>query len=127
MLRSVVVGQYYKDLKNEKYDTSFAVYHRRFSTNTNPRWPLAQPMRVLGHNGASHSNPLICLTLPTLGHAPANFMHLPWWCTHLMDTYCTENTARAAVMRLRGCYSMRQAWAEGARQRPVYIFDTFAF
>ena len=51
MLRSVVVGQYYKDLKNEKYDTSFAVYHRRFSTNTNPRWPLAQPMRVLGHNG----------------------------------------------------------------------------
>ena len=52
MLRSVVVGQYYKDLKNEMYDTSFAVYHRRFSTNTNPRWPLAQPMRVLGHNGA---------------------------------------------------------------------------
>ena len=51
MLRSVVVGQYYKDLKNEMYDTSFAVYHRRFSTNTNPRWPLAQPMRVLGHNG----------------------------------------------------------------------------
>ena len=52
MLRSIVVGQYYKDLKNEMYDTSFAVYHRRFSTNTNPRWPLAQPMRVLGHNGA---------------------------------------------------------------------------
>lgn len=52
MLRSIVVGQYYKDLKNESYDTSFAVYHRRFSTNTNPRWPLAQPMRVLGHNGA---------------------------------------------------------------------------
>ena len=30
---------------------SFAVYHRRFSTNTLPRWPLAQPMRLLGHNG----------------------------------------------------------------------------
>jgi glutamate synthase (ferredoxin) len=27
------------------------IYHRRFSTNTNPRWPLAQPMRVVGHNG----------------------------------------------------------------------------
>ncbi|BDA41678.1 Ferredoxin-dependent glutamate synthase, chloroplastic [Coccomyxa sp. Obi] len=51
MLRSVVVGQYYKDLRNEKYTTAFAVYHRRFSTNTNPRWPLAQPMRTLGHNG----------------------------------------------------------------------------
>jgi len=30
---------------------NFAVYHRRFSTNTLPRWPLAQPMRLLGHNG----------------------------------------------------------------------------
>ena len=58
MLRSIVVGQYYKDLKNEKYDTSFAVYHRRFSTNTNPRWPLAQPMRVLGHNGALPLSPV---------------------------------------------------------------------
>lgn len=61
MLRSVVVGQYYKDLRNEKYTTAFAIYHRRFSTNTNPRWPLAQPMRVLGHNGepsAYHSSHL---------------------------------------------------------------------
>ena len=30
---------------------NFVIYHRRFSTNTNPRWPLAQPMRVVGHNG----------------------------------------------------------------------------
>lgn len=52
MLRSVVVGQFYKDLTNPAYTTAFAIYHRRFSTNTNPRWPLAQPMRVLGHNGA---------------------------------------------------------------------------
>jgi glutamate synthase (ferredoxin) len=29
----------------------FAVYHRRFSTNTMPKWPLAHPMRLLGHNG----------------------------------------------------------------------------
>ncbi|KAF7819096.1 ferredoxin-dependent glutamate synthase, chloroplastic [Senna tora] len=29
----------------------FAIYHRRYSTNTSPRWPLAQPMRFLGHNG----------------------------------------------------------------------------
>lgn len=53
MLRSEVVGQFYKDLKNENFRTAFAVYHRRYSTNTSPRWPLAQPMRVLGHNGMS--------------------------------------------------------------------------
>mmetsp|Transcript_9319 Transcript_9319/g.16479 ORF Transcript_9319/g.16479 Transcript_9319/m.16479 type:complete len:1638 (+) Transcript_9319:28-4941(+) len=51
MLRSVVVGQFFKDLVNTSYETAFAIYHRRFSTNTTPKWPLAQPMRILGHNG----------------------------------------------------------------------------
>jgi glutamate synthase domain-containing protein 1 len=51
MLRSVVVGAFFKDLVNTDYETAFAIYHRRFSTNTTPKWPLAQPMRILGHNG----------------------------------------------------------------------------
>lgn len=51
MLRSEVVGAFYNDLRNEDYVTPFAIYHRRFSTNTTPRWPMAQPMRFLGHNG----------------------------------------------------------------------------
>lgn len=51
MLRSAVVGAFYRDLEDTDYESSFAIYHRRFSTNTTPKWPLAQPMRVLGHNG----------------------------------------------------------------------------
>ncbi|MGF1479459.1 MAG: glutamate synthase-related protein [Cyanophyceae cyanobacterium] len=51
MVRSAVLKEFYPDLKNPHYQSSFAVYHRRFSTNTMPRWPLAQPMRLLGHNG----------------------------------------------------------------------------
>lgn len=51
MVRSAVLGEFYTDLKNPAYKSSFAIYHRRFSTNTMPRWPLAQPMRLLGHNG----------------------------------------------------------------------------
>lgn len=51
MLRSVVVGAFFKDLANPAYESPFAIYHRRFSTNTTPKWPLAQPFRVLGHNG----------------------------------------------------------------------------
>ncbi|MCP2729940.1 glutamate synthase large subunit [Limnofasciculus baicalensis] len=51
MVRSAVLGEFYKDLKNPDYQSVFAIYHRRFSTNTMPKWPLAQPMRVLGHNG----------------------------------------------------------------------------
>ncbi|XP_010543537.1 PREDICTED: ferredoxin-dependent glutamate synthase 1, chloroplastic/mitochondrial [Tarenaya hassleriana] len=51
MLRSEVLGLFYLDLQNELYKSPFAIYHRRYSTNTSPRWPLAQPMRFLGHNG----------------------------------------------------------------------------
>ncbi|NER30246.1 MAG: glutamate synthase subunit alpha, partial [Symploca sp. SIO1C4] len=51
MVRSEVLGEFYLDLKNPDYQSSFAVYHRRFSTNTMPKWHLAQPMRLLGHNG----------------------------------------------------------------------------
>ena len=51
MVRSAVLGEFYLDLKQPDYKSTFAVYHRRFSTNTLPRWPLAQPMRLLGHNG----------------------------------------------------------------------------
>ncbi|KAI3472270.1 hypothetical protein Pfo_029758 [Paulownia fortunei] len=51
MLRSEVLGRFYFDLQNNLYKSPFAIYHRRYSTNTSPRWPLAQPMRFLGHNG----------------------------------------------------------------------------
>ncbi|MBU7581599.1 MAG: glutamate synthase subunit alpha [Nostoc sp. TH1S01] len=51
MVRSAVLGDFYADLQNPAYKSAFAVYHRRFSTNTMPKWPLAQPMRLLGHNG----------------------------------------------------------------------------
>ncbi|TVP59151.1 MAG: glutamate synthase subunit alpha [Nodularia sp. (in: Bacteria)] len=51
MVRSAILGDFYLDLKNPAYKSAFAVYHRRFSTNTLPKWPLAQPMRLLGHNG----------------------------------------------------------------------------
>ncbi|EKV01440.1 glutamate synthase family protein [Leptolyngbya sp. PCC 7375] len=51
MVRSDVLGQFYLDLQDSDYESTFAVYHRRFSTNTMPKWPLAHPMRLLGHNG----------------------------------------------------------------------------
>ncbi len=51
MVRSEVLAHFYADLRDPRFAVSFAVYHRRFSTNTLPRWPLAQPMRLLGHNG----------------------------------------------------------------------------
>jgi len=51
MVRSSVLRDFYLDLQNPLYISNFAVFHRRFSTNTFPRWALAQPFRMLGHNG----------------------------------------------------------------------------
>nr|YP_009396762.1 glutamate synthase [Ophidocladus simpliciusculus]ARW65948.1 glutamate synthase [Ophidocladus simpliciusculus] len=51
MVRSEALSRYYLDLNNDLYISSFALYHRRFSTNTMPKWSLAQPMRFMAHNG----------------------------------------------------------------------------
>jgi glutamate synthase (ferredoxin) len=51
MVRSSILAEFYADLRNPEYISAFAIYHRRFSTNTLPKWHLAQPMRFLGHNG----------------------------------------------------------------------------
>jgi len=42
---------FFKDLQDERFESSLAVFHQRFSTNTWPQWKLAQPFRFLAHNG----------------------------------------------------------------------------
>ena len=42
---------FYPDLKNAKLKSSICLFHQRFSTNTYPEWRLAQPFRMLAHNG----------------------------------------------------------------------------
>jgi glutamate synthase (NADPH/NADH) large chain len=42
---------FYPDLLDERFVSSFAIYHQRYSTNTFPTWWLAQPFRMLAHNG----------------------------------------------------------------------------
>ncbi len=70
MVRSAVLPAFYGDLRDERFAVSYAVYHRRFSTNTLPRWPLAQPMRLLGHNGEINT------LLGNLNWAKASEAHL---------------------------------------------------
>ncbi len=50
-LRTDQLRFYYPDLKNPELESSFALVHSRFSTNTFPRWKLAQPFRYIAHNG----------------------------------------------------------------------------
>jgi glutamate synthase (ferredoxin) len=49
MLRSCDLPKFYKDLTDSRYKTNFAVYHRRFSTNTVPKWFLAQVSEAARH------------------------------------------------------------------------------
>ncbi len=42
---------FYPDLLDERFISNFAIYHQRYSTNTFPTWRLAQPFRMLSHNG----------------------------------------------------------------------------
>jgi glutamate synthase (ferredoxin) len=43
--------RFYPDLQDPDFRTAIALFHQRYSTNTFPRWALAQPFRMLGHNG----------------------------------------------------------------------------
>src|SRR3989454_9386537 len=43
--------RFYTDLRDTSFETTFAVFHQRYSTNTQPSWHLAQPFRYVAHNG----------------------------------------------------------------------------
>ncbi len=45
------LDRYYPDLQSPELKTAICLFHQRFSTNTCPKWPLAQPFRYLAHNG----------------------------------------------------------------------------
>ena len=51
MLTSVQLREYFTDLSDPYFTSGLALVHSRFSTNTFPTWDLAQPFRLLGHNG----------------------------------------------------------------------------
>jgi glutamate synthase (NADPH/NADH) large chain len=51
MLTTAQLATFYPDLADERFTTAIALVHSRFSTNTFPSWPLAQPFRIIAHNG----------------------------------------------------------------------------
>ena len=51
LVMPVDLPRFYADLGDERLETAICVFHQRFSTNTWPQWRLAQPFRLLAHNG----------------------------------------------------------------------------
>ncbi len=49
------IEKLFPDLRCDDFEVSFALFHQRFSTNTLPQWKLAQPLRVIAHNGEINS------------------------------------------------------------------------
>jgi glutamate synthase (NADPH/NADH) large chain len=45
------IDDFYPDLRDERFAAAVAIFHQRYSTNTFPQWRLAQPFRMLAHNG----------------------------------------------------------------------------
>jgi glutamate synthase (NADPH/NADH) large chain len=51
MVRAELLDRLYPDLLDAKFEAAYAIFHQRYSTNTFPEWRLAQPFRMLAHNG----------------------------------------------------------------------------
>ncbi|WP_425553469.1 glutamate synthase large subunit [Gryllotalpicola kribbensis] len=51
MVTTLQLEPFYPDLSDERFASKLALVHSRYSTNTFPSWPLAQPFRMLAHNG----------------------------------------------------------------------------
>jgi Glutamate synthase domain 1 len=51
LVRATDLAAYFPDLRDDRYETAFALFHQRFSTNTAPSWKMTQPFRLIAHNG----------------------------------------------------------------------------
>ncbi len=51
LMLATQMARYYEDLSDSRFESQLALVHQRYSTNTLPAWPLAQPFRFLAHNG----------------------------------------------------------------------------
>ena len=51
LMMATQVQSFYADLRDGEVESALAIVHQRYSTNTFPSWPLAQPFRLLAHNG----------------------------------------------------------------------------
>ena len=51
MVTTLQLAKFYEDLRDDRFETGFAIVHSRYSTNTFPSWHLAQPLRMVAHNG----------------------------------------------------------------------------
>src|SRR5689334_1169082 len=104
LLTGTQLPVFYTDFKFSEYESAIAVFHQRYSTNTLPSWPLAQPFRLLAHNGEINTlwgnrnamtmrQPL--LASPVWGHEVKRLKHVIW--AEGSDSASLDNTMELLV------------------------------
>jgi glutamate synthase (NADPH/NADH) large chain len=132
------LGEYYRDLKDERFSSALALVHQRFATNTFPSWQLAHPYRMVAHNGEINTlrgnvNWMAARQASTDSDLYGNDISKLWPISYegQSDTACFDNALEFLV---RGGYSLvhammmliPEAWAGNpfmdASQRAFYEY-----
>jgi glutamate synthase (NADPH/NADH) large chain len=107
------LADFYPDLCDPRFTSRFAIYHQRYSTNTFPTWRLAQPFRMLAHNGEintvsgninwmrSHETRLATTRWVRLSRTSSRWCRLPAPTPRRSTTCSSCSSAVAAMHRWR--------------------------
>ncbi|WP_082145212.1 glutamate synthase large subunit [Microvirga massiliensis] len=107
------LGDYYRDLKDPRFESAIALVHQRFATNTFPTWQLAHPYRMVAHNGEINTlrgnvNWMAARQASTDSELFGNDISKLWPISYegQSDTACFDNALEFLV---RGGYSLAHA------------------
>ncbi|GAA3765242.1 glutamate synthase-related protein [Terriglobus aquaticus] len=88
------LSEFYPDLADERFTTSFALFHQRYATNTTPAWHRAQPGRMLAHNGEINT------VWGNRARMEARYSTLPQECQPILTTDGTDSTSLDETVEL---------------------------
>jgi glutamate synthase (ferredoxin) len=102
--------EFYPDIAHPQFQASFAVFHQRYSTNTRPTWSLAQPFRMVAHNGEINTISPNRRWMRAREKAIQREMNAPEWC-HLLEPGVSDSASfdNALEVHLRRDYSIAAA------------------
>ncbi len=102
--------EFYPDLGHSQFQASFAVFHQRYSTNTRPTWSLAQPFRMVAHNGEINTIGPNRRWMRAREKSIQHEMNAPEWC-HLLENGVSDSASldNALEVHLRLDYSIAAA------------------
>jgi glutamate synthase (ferredoxin) len=102
--------EFYPDLGHSQFQASFAVFHQRYSTNTRPTWSLAQPFRMVAHNGEINTISPNRRWMRAREKAIQREIDAPEWC-HLLESGVSDSASldNALEVHLQRGYSVAAA------------------